>query len=335
MLRPSHKSSGLRSGSPHTVARPCRLSTGFPRANANRCVYKAQARFPGHPNADAVQKSCFVACLLLALAACGARSAQSVPRAIPSGETRIVSLMPSLTEDLIALGAGKQLVAVDEFSGAMPGLEHLPRVGDFSSVASERIVQLHPDVVVGIPSQERLLQPLRQAGIQTQLLRDDSFEDIFRDLKVLGAASGHAAQENALEKKLRSQTAALARSAHFSHHPSVFVVLDTSPIYTTGRSSYIATLIRLAGGRNAADGLTAAYAPYSSEALLRSQPDVLITDGSTGLAAALQAEPWRSLRAVQLHHVYVVEPREILERPGPRYNEGLQWLIAHLAPLAR
>ena len=258
-----------------------------------------------------------------------------MPHAIAPGDVRMVSLMPSLTEDIVALGARNQLVAVDRFSGTMPGLEQLPKVGDFASIASERIVQLHPDVVVGIPSQERLLQPLRQAGIQTQLLRDDSFEDIFRNLEALGATCGRTAEAAALEKRLRSQTKALAGSTHYKHRPSVFVVLDTSPIYTTGRSSYIATLIHLAGGRNAAEDLASAYAPYSSEALLRSQPDVIITDASTGLGAALRSEPWRSLRAVQLHHVYTVEPREILERPGPRYNEGLQWLIARLAPLAQ
>ncbi len=147
--------------------------------------------------------------------------------------------------------------------------------------------------------------------------------------------SGHADIARNLEGSLRKRTSALHRSIHYKHRPAVFVVLDTSPIYTTGRASYIAELIRQAGGRNAADNLRAAYAPYSAEALLRLQPDIIVTDASTGLMGALHTEPWRSLRAVALHHVYVVEPREILERPGPRYNAGLAWLIARLGPLAR
>ncbi|HEV7178443.1 MAG TPA: hypothetical protein VGN11_01125, partial [Candidatus Baltobacteraceae bacterium] len=71
------------------------------------------------------------------------------------------------------------------------------------------------------------------------------------------------------------------------------------------------------------------------EALLRAQPDVIVTDPSTGLRNVLQNEPWRSLRAVQQHHVYMISPADVLERPGPRYNEGLAWLIERLAPLAR
>ena len=241
--------------------------------------------------------------------------------------------MPSLTEDLFAIGAGPQVVAVDKFSTDVPGAKNLPGVADFSSIDSERIIQLHPDLVVAIPAQSRLLQPLRHAGIDVALLRDDSFNDIFSDIETLGVKSGHEVQARKLASALRERTAQLRRTAHFAHSPSVFVVLDTSPIYTAGRSSYIATLIRFAGGRNAADNLPVAYAPYSAEALLRAQPDAIVTDPSTGLDAALRSEPWRSLRAVQLHHMYVVSPGAILERPGPSYNEGLLWLIQRLKTL--
>ncbi|MFN2527884.1 MAG: ABC transporter substrate-binding protein [Candidatus Baltobacteraceae bacterium] len=283
-----------------------------------------------------MQKFGFLAVFtLFALWGCAARSTTGVPSRVPPQQRHVVSLMPSLTEDLFAIGAGPQVVAVDQISAQLPPARNLPIVGNFSSINTERIIELHPDIVAGIPSQDRLLQPLARAGIAHTLLRDDSFEDIFSDLERLGALTGHIQRAQVLEEQLRARTRQLTRSLHFKRVPSVFVVLDTTPIYTAGPRSYISTLIRLAGGRNAAENLASAYASYSAEALLRLQPDAIISDPSTHLGAVLANEPWRSLHAVSQHHVYIVDPAAILERPGPRYNEGLAWLIARLAPLAK
>lgn len=275
--------------------------------------------------------------LLIALCSLGAGCAPQVvePASTHRAAARIISLIPSLTEDLFAIGAGSQVIAVDQISTQLPGAHKLPIVGNFSSINTERIVGMHPDVVVAIPAQDRLLLPLSRAGVRRLLLKDDSFDDLFFDLEALGRLSGHADRARALQRQLRARTSQLTRSVRYKRAPSVFVVLDTNPIYTAGGPSYISTLIRLAGGRNAAGELHMAYTTYSAEALLRLQPDVLITDPSTRLQNVLQDEPWRSLRAVTRHHVFIVDPAEILERPGPRYNEGLAWLIARLAPLAQ
>lgn len=276
-----------------------------------------------------------VVVLAAALSGCG----YSMPRdsganALPANR-RIVSLIPSLTEDLFAVGARSQVVGVDKFSTGIKGAQRLPAVGDFASIDAERIIALHPDVVVAIPAQNRLLEPLRRAGISVVLFRDDSFSDLFANLEGLGVLSGHLDGARALQASLKARTLQLHRSIRYKRTPSVFVVLDTNPIYTAGKNSYIASLIRLAGGKNAADNLSTPFAPYSAEALLRAQPDVIVTDPSTGLRNVLQNEPWRSLRAVRQNHIYTISPADVLERPGPRYNEGLAWLIERLQPLAR
>ncbi|MGB8151403.1 MAG: hypothetical protein WCE97_09455, partial [Candidatus Cybelea sp.] len=72
---------------------------------------------------------------------------------------------------------------------------------------------------------------------------------------------------------------------------------------------------------------------YSSEALLEDRPDVLIADRAAHLQAALDREPWRSLQAVRLHRVYSVDS-DLLERPGPRYNDAIRWLVDRLSPVA-
>lgn len=247
---------------------------------------------------------------------------------------RIVSLIPSLTEDLCAIGAGGALVGVSQYSQDIPCARNKPVVNGFSSLDAERVVALRPDAIVGIPAQRRLTATLSET-IATYFLPDDSYEDIFRDISRLGALTGRQSDARALDAKLRDRTAALRAAERFRRHPRVFVVLGTGPIWTVGPDSYMSTLIELAGGRNAVTSLPGAYAQYSAEALVALQPDALVSDESIHLEAALMREPWRSLRAVAQHRVYIIKDASLLERPGPHYNEGLAWLIARLRPLGR
>ncbi len=247
---------------------------------------------------------------------------------------RIVSLMPSLTEDLFAIGAGSQVVGVSQFTDFPPAATHLPQVATFSSIDAERIARLHPTVVVGIPAQAALVSDLHRLGLNVVLMPDDSFDDIFRDLAILGHLSGRSHQAAVLSEHLRAKTSALVKRVPSGSRPSVFVVLGVTPIFTIGDRSYIAHLISLAGGRNATTALHDAYARYSAEALVAIQPDALVSDGTTGLPSALHQTPWNELRAVRQGRVYVLSDPALLERPGPRYNDGLAWLIAHLHPHA-
>jgi iron complex transport system substrate-binding protein len=254
-------------------------------------------------------------------------------QAAGSARPRVVALVPSIAEDLYAVGAGSQVVAVSAFTDLRQA-QGLPRIGDANSIDVERIVALRPGLVIGIPSQTRQTEPLRRAGLRVVLLPDATYDEIFENLRTIGELTGHGAEATATIARLQRETAQLqARTRHFARHPSVFVVLGSGPIWTAGSTSYITTLIELAGGVNAANDLRAAYSEYSAEALLRAAPDMLISDPAVHLDAVLDREPWRSLRAVALHHVYSMEPRLVLE-PGPNYVQGLRWLIDRLTPLA-
>lgn len=240
---------------------------------------------------------------------------------------RIVSLIPSLTEDLFAIGAGPLVVGVSQYTDFPKAAASLPVVGSFASADVERIVQLHPDVVVGIAPQAPLAAGVRKTGIRTVLLDDDGFDDIFRDIEALGLLTGHDDAAHGLTDRLHARTTALMRSVRKRVRPlRVFVVLGIGPIFTVGDGSYIAKLIELAGGRNAAL-LPTAYGPYSAEALLAVQPDVLIADPTVQLQSVLDRPPWNALSAVREHRIAYLPDPAILERPGPRYNDGLAWLI--------
>ena len=240
---------------------------------------------------------------LVALAPCGSRAA-GAQHAVAQ---RVVSLIPSLTEDLFAVGAGDRVVGVSEYSDYPPQAKRLPVVSSFASVDAERIVALHPDVVVAIPSQQNLAGDLTRAGIRVAFFRDDSLADVYANLHGIGELVGRTRQADDV------------------------VALGTAPIFTVGHGSYISSLLALAGARNAADDVRAPYSRYSAEALVARQPDALIVDPDVHLNEVAAEPPWSALRAVRDGHVYVLPEAAILERPGPRYNEGLAWLIATLA----
>jgi iron complex transport system substrate-binding protein len=268
---------------------------------------------------------------LVALAACAATRPVKVhpSQIVVVPVKRVVSLVPSMTEDLFAVGAGTTVVGVSEYTDYPPQAQRLPVVATFASIATERIVKLHPDLAVGITAQDRLAGDLGRAGVAVLLLHDDSYNDIFANLVELGTLTGHEREATTLVARLHARTKALVRTVkRRARKPSVFVVLGTAPVFTVGKGSYIANLIELAGGRNAAEDINAPYARYSAEALVARQPDVLIVDPTVRLKDVLDQPPWNALRAVQQHRVYTLPDAAILERPGPRYNEGLSWLIA-------
>jgi ABC-type Fe3+-hydroxamate transport system substrate-binding protein len=310
---PSHPNRTVASsGSPHTVARPCRRHTGFPRKPRGQSWTALRVFL------------CFLVC---------AAAVSAPPQPAESARPRVVALIPSIAEDLYAVGAGPQVVAVSAFTD-LPQARNLPRVGDANGIDAERIVALRPDLVIGIPSQTRQVEPLRRAGLRVVLLPDDTYDEIFKNLRAIGELTGHRTEATATIGRLQRETAQLqARTHRFARRPSLFVVLGSGPIWTAGSTSYISTLIDLAGGVNAAGDLHAAYSEYSAEALLRAAPDMLISDPAVHLDAVLDREPWRSLRAVTLHRVYSMDPRLVLQ-PGPNYNQGLRWLIGRLTPLA-
>ena len=281
-------------------------------------------------NVIAAALCCLAAALL---PACGASRLQARSNRITDAR-RIVTLMPSFAEDLCAMGEGARIVGVSQYGRTGSCARNAPVVGNFASIDAEKIVALHPDVVVGIPAQRRLVQALQRAGIRTLFLRDESYADIFSDIERLGSITGRERAARRLDAALRAKTRALQASEGFARRPSVFVVLQAQPIWTVGPQSYISTLLRLAGGRNAVPHLPLAYAQYGAEALIRLQPDAIVTGSDTNLPSLLSREPWRSLRAVREHRVFVIPDPGEIERPGPRYNEALSWLIDRLRPLS-
>lgn len=248
---------------------------------------------------------------------------------------RIVSLTPHLTELLFAVGAGAQIAGVDSASDYPPEALRLPRIGDYSRLNVERILALKPDLIVAWAGGNRAvdLHALMQLGIPVLHTRADRIDDVGRLLRLLGAASGHAAAGRKQAVRFDRALAALKREFARAQPIPVFYQIWERPLMTVGGQHWISDALAVCGARNVFADLRAAAPTVSREAVLRRSP-ALIAGGSDvpGLRQGWQA--FARLPAVK-NDAFVQADADLLHRPTPRLIGGVRALCEALAPYPR
>ncbi len=235
--------------------------------------------------------------------------------ATPPPAHRIVSLAPSSTELLFALGAGGQVVGRTTWCRYPPAALLVPDVGDGLNPNIEAIAARRPDLVVLYRSQlnETAATQLARLGISSVTLAQDRLEDIAGAARELGRLTGRQATGDsigaAIEALLKTPPPApIARVA--------FVVWDNPPM-VIGRGSYLDQLATLAGGSNVFHDLGAASATVSIETIVARNPDViLVLSDSTALPSYSTRREWRAIRAVRDHR-FIMLPADLFGRPSP------------------
>jgi iron complex transport system substrate-binding protein len=248
-----------------------------------------------------------------------------VPVVLAAASMRIVSLAPALTEDLFALGAGPQVVAVDAFSNRPPAARRLPRVGGMRDVNAEAVLAERPDVVVGVPYETPSLADLARAGLRTVALPLDGLDDDLRAIGTLGRLTGRPAAAQRLVASIRGRLARTHARAAARRPLRVFVSLGS--MGTAGGGSYVDDLLTLANLANVAHDIHRPWVTYSAEQLVAAQPDVLVVPEP---GPPLVGEPWDRLAAVRAGRVVRI-PQDDLLRPGPRVADVLDDLVAGVA----
>ncbi len=235
--------------------------------------------------------------------------------AAPPHAHRIVSLAPSSTELLFALGAGSQVVGRTTWCRYPPAALQVPDVGDGLNPNIEAIAARRPDLVVLYRSQlnETAATQLARLGISSVTLAQDRLEDIAGAARELGRLTGRQATGDsigaAIEALLKTPPPApIARVA--------FVVWDNPPM-VIGRGSYLDQLATLAGASNVFHDLGAASATVSIETIVARNPDViLVLSDSTALPSYSTRREWRAIRAVRDHR-FIMLPADLFGRPSP------------------
>ena len=279
-----------------------------------------------------VAHSTHLAGLLLALAACGSGArapargpvtflddaGRAVTLAAPA--RRVVSLSPSFTEILFALGAGERMVGRTTWCDYPAAALAVPSVGDGLNPNVEAVAARQPDLVVLYRSalDETAAAQLSRLGIASALLRQDRLADVAHAARLLGRAVGDSARGDSLAGAI---DAFLATPPPPATTRVAFVVWDNPPI-VIGAGSYLDELARLAGASNVFHDLGSASAEVSLETLAVRDPDVIVVlvDSTKAPAFAAKRE-WQSVRAVRdRRFVYLVG--SLFGRPNPRMREA-------------
>lgn len=289
---------------------------------------------------------------LATLLACGAPGETPPPGAGPTlrddagrsfdlatPPARIISLVPSATEMIVALGAADRLMARTRYDQA-PELAHLPSLGGGLDPNLEAVVALRPDLVVVTPDDD--LRPtvgrLEALGIPVYSGRSGTIADLQRLAENLGALLGGDSRVRAAAflDSLQVGFETLERRAEALPHPSVLYLVWHDPPMTAGPGSYLDDLVRAAGGRSTFGDQPTAWPTVSVEEILRRDPDwVVLAEGNPAAGQRLRwirsAPGWRELRAVREGRVAVVEA-DLFNRPGPRVLEAARTLAGILHP---
>jgi len=252
---------------------------------------------------------------------------------------RIVSLAPSTTEILFALGLDSEIVGVSSFCDYPLKAREKEKIGTFSHPNIEKILSLRPDIIfcTGL-EQAPIIRKLRQLKLEVYVSDPSNVEELFDSIAEMGVLTNREKKaENLIEEMRRGivRIGSRVKSIPEKDRPHVFVEFWNNPLMTPGKDSFIDELITLAGGINIAYDTERPYSYFSPEQVLRRDPDCIIVaymvneDASKAISERLG---WKEISAVKNNRIYNDIDPNILLRPGPRLVEALTQLYKRLYP---
>lgn len=257
----------------------------------------------------------------------------AVARATPP--ERIVSLNPTTTELLFALGAGRRLVGRTHWDLYPDSARAVPDLGDGIRPNVEAILAAHPQLVVLYASADNraAADALGRAGVSVVALKIDSIAQFYRAVRLLGDAVGVRDRAATIVDTVSRAIARVRETTARAARPSVVWPLVDQPLYVIGGGSFLSELVDAAGGRNVFGDLQQPSPQVAQEEVLRRDPDVVLTGPHS--AARLRTDAgWRGLRAVRDGRVLVVDTA-LVERPSVRLGEAARSIALLLHPELR
>ena len=253
---------------------------------------------------------------------------------------KVISLAPSNTEILFAIGAGSQVVGRDQLSDYPAEAANVTDIGSpFEALNTELIVSLKPDLVLAaqINTAEQVKQ-LEDLGLTVYYLNNPlTLEEMYGNLEIVAQLTGHEMEAAALIESLKARVAAVDENiAPLSSRPSVFYEMDGSDPakpWTAGKDTFITQLIERAGGYNIASDIDS-YAQLSLEQVVAADPNfIILGDAAYGITPeSIASRPgWENLSAVKNNQIFPFDDN-LVSRPGPRLVDALEELAKLLRP---
>jgi ABC-type Fe3+-hydroxamate transport system substrate-binding protein len=253
---------------------------------------------------------------------------------VPDHPHRLVCLMPSLVDDVYALGTGADVIAVTDYTKYPPEAKTKPSVGLPLSPSLETIVSLHPDLVLGSGdlNRDETVKELQKLAIPVFMVRARGIEGIYKSLASVGRALNREQAAAGLVDALREREQAVRQRVAGKPVVNVLMPVWYDPIVTIGKDAYITDLIEIAGGHSITSDVPEEWPEISLEAVLARAPEaLLLVRGSKMSIKVLRTRPgWLTMPAVKNNRIYYVEDR--IESPSPVAFDALEELTKQFHP---
>lgn len=245
---------------------------------------------------------------------------------------RVVSMLPSVTEWVIAMGAADRLVARTDYDDH-PAVAGLPTVGGGLTPSVEWLAARDPDLVVAWPDapSRSLVARLTALGVPVYAAPTETIAEAFDVARDLGRLLGVHGAADSVAADVRAGLDAVRAAVAGRPRPDVLFLIGLDPVMAAGPGTFIDELVAIAGGRNALEGTALRWPQLAVEEVVRRDPDVILVGSAPGRdpAAALRGRPgWRDVAAVRAGRVHAVDPDQV-NRPGPGLDESAA-LLARL-----
>jgi iron complex transport system substrate-binding protein len=242
---------------------------------------------------------------------------------------RIVSLAPSITETLFALGLGDRIVGVTSYCDYPPEATAKEKVGDTQRPSIERIIALKTDLVIASTASQlqQFVHNLEDVGTPVYVSDPRGMDGVLESIAKIGELTGTQTRAHELTTELQGRLEKVQSLLSGAERPRVLFILASNPLITIGAKSFITDLINRAGGRSISEDVTGDYPQYSLETAVAMRPEVILLEtGEADLPPRLKETP--AGRSGRVFHI----DENLLLRPGPRIVEGLEEMARKLHP---
>jgi iron complex transport system substrate-binding protein len=254
--------------------------------------------------------------------------------AINGTPQRIVSLAPSNTEILFALGLGDKVVGVTDWCNYPPEALEKEKVGGYTTPDIEKIVALNPDLILvahGTPME--VINTMVGLGLTLFGIKTTDLDDLLNDIRRIGEITDKELEAQALTSEMAVEIQAVTnQTEELEQRPKVFYIVGHEPsLWTVGSGTFIHELIEKGGGVNICQNITG-YAEISIEYVLARDPEIIITSSWPGIYEwAMNSTELEVTAARQSGSVYTCDDN-LVQRPGPRLVKGLEWFAHFIHP---
>lgn len=253
---------------------------------------------------------------------------------------RIISMAPSLTETLFALGLGSRVVGVTNFCNYPPEARKKEKIGGFSNPNLEKIVSLKPDLILATldGNKKEVIDKLKELGLSVNVTNPRNIEEILGAITQIGQATYQQKRAEELVSSMRRRIETVVKSVKGLRRPPVLFIYGEDPLIAAGSGTFANDLIRLAGGRNISEDSWIPYPKYNFEEILIKKPErIFISSMETTAKAPSKVierwKKWSSIPAITKEQVYLING-DLIDRSGPRIVEGLEILARLIHPEA-